>query len=347
MRRDQIGGKPYRSCVIVVAGEALVDLVGEPDGRYRPVPGGSPANVSVGLARLGAPTELVARLGTGAFGALVRDHLLRNQVGLSHAVQAAEPATLAIVSLDADGRAAYHFYVSGTADWGWTPGELPDQLPESATALCTGSLAIALAPGAAEITNLVRREHDRGRVTVVIDPNVRPGLLGDRSRARRLLSGIIEAADVVKVSDEDLAWLEPDTPVEQVAADWLGLGPALVVVTRGGDGSYAATGDGVAVTVPARPVRVIDTVGAGDAFTSGLIDALHRRNLLGGAANHDRLASLDAATIRTIVDDAGLVAAITCGRRGADPPTADEVAAHRSHAEMTLQPDSDTGDTES
>lgn len=335
----------YRSCVIVVAGEALVDLVGEPDGRYRAVPGGSPANVAVGLARLGAPTELLARLGTGAFGALVRDHLVRNDVGLTHAVQAAEPATLAVVSLDADGRATYDFYVTGTADWGWTQSELPAELPAAATALCTGSLAVALAPGAAEITNLVRREHERGQVTVVVDPNVRPSLLGDRSHARRLLGDLIEVADVVKVSDEDLAWLEPDAPVEQVAATWLSRGPAVVVVTRGGHGSYAATRGGAAVTVPARPVDVVDTVGAGDSYTSGLVDALRRRDLLGGTTGRDRLASLDAATLMQIVDDASLVAAITCGRRGADPPTSSEVAAYRRATSTSLHTDNADGDT--
>lgn len=309
-----------------------MDLVGEPDGRYRPVPGGSPANVAVGLARLETPTELLARLGTGVFGALVREHLTRNGVGLTHAIQATEPATLAVVSLDADGRASYDFYVSGTADWGWRPDELPSELPATATALCTGSLAIALAPGAAEITKLVGRERERGQVTVVIDPNIRPALLGDRTRARTLLNEIIETADVVKVSDEDLGWLEPDTPVEQVAAAWLDHGPALVVVTRGGQGAYAATQGGEAVTVPARRVRVIDTVGAGDAFTSGLVDALRRRGLLGGAEGRERLAGLTAATLTEVVDDAGLVAAITCSRRGADPPTSSEVAALRGAA---------------
>ncbi|HEU4542622.1 MAG TPA: carbohydrate kinase [Jiangellaceae bacterium] len=331
--------------MIVVAGEALVDLVGEPDGRYRPVPGGSPANVAVGLARLGSPTELLARLGTGVFGALVREHLARNDVGLTHAVQAAEPATLAVVSLDAEGRASYDFYVTGTADWGWTPDELPRELPKSAVALCTGSLAVALAPGAAELAKLVRRERDRGQVTVVIDPNVRPALLGDRSEARRVLGRIIEAADVVKVSDEDLTWLEPADPVEQVAANWLGGGPALVVVTRGERGAYAATRHGATVTVPARPVRLIDTVGAGDAFTSGLVDALRRRQLLGGATARDRLAGLDAATLTQVVEDAGLVAAITCGRRGADPPTASEVAAQRDTAATSLPADMAEGDT--
>jgi fructokinase len=330
--------------VIVVAGEALIDLVGEADGRFRAVPGGSPANVAVGLSRLGARTELLARLGTGTFGALVRDHLVRNGVGLAHAVQATEPATLAVVSLDADGRANYDFYVTGTADWGWSPDELPAALPDSATALCTGSLALAIPPGDVAITDLVRRERRRGQVTVVIDPNVRPALLGDRESARRVFASVIESADVVKVSDEDLAWLEPGVPVQEVAAAWLAAGPALVVVTLGERGAYAATRGGTSVSAPAHPVRLVDTVGAGDAFTAGLVDALRRRALLGRTAR-DRLAGLDEKTLAEVVGDAGLVAAITCGRRGADPPTAAELTAERDDAAMSLQPEPGEGDT--
>jgi fructokinase len=319
--------RPYRCTVIVIAGEALVDLVGEPDGRYRAVPGGSPANVAVGLARLGLPTELLARLGTGRFGALIRDHLTGNGVGLTHAVVVPEPATLAVVSLDASGHAAYDFYVTGTAGWGWTPDELPAALPAAATALCTGSLALALEPGARVLTELIHREHHRGQVTVVLDPNLRPALLGSRSTARDRLERQVAHADIVKVSDEDLAWLAPDETAEAVADRWLDLGPRLVVVTRGAAGAYGVTRRGKRITVPARPVDLVDTVGAGDAFTAGLVDALSRRRLLGGAATRDRLAMLDEAALGEIIDRAGLVAAVTCGRQGADPPTARELAA--------------------
>lgn len=317
----------YRCTVIVVAGEALVDLVGEPDGRYRAVPGGSPANVAVGLARLGLETELLARLGTGRFGQLVRDHLTGNGVGLSHAVDAAQPTTLAVVSLDRDGHAMYDFYVEGTADWGWTPAELPDPLPPGTVALCTGSLAVALEPGASALTDLIRREHQRGEATVVLDPNVRPALLGSPRTVRDRLEHQLAHADLVKVSDEDLAWLAPDETVRDVAARWLGLGPRVVVVTLGQRGAYAATDQGIEINVAARPVDLVDTVGAGDAFTAGLVDALHRRHLLGGASVRHRLAALDQAALHEIVDHAGMVAALTCGRQGADPPTATDLAA--------------------
>lgn len=310
--------------VIVVAGEALIDLVSEPDGRYRAVPGGSPANVAVGLARLGAPTQLLARIGSGRFGQIVRTHLASNGVGMAHAVDAPEPTTLAVVSLDDAGLPSYDFYVDGTADWGWSPDELPDPLPPGTAALCTGSLAIALEPGATALTGLLDREHRRGDVTIVLDPNLRPALLGSRQRTRVRLEAQLACSDVVKVSTEDLAWLAPGAAPREITAAWLSLGPELVVVTDGASGALAVTRAGSEVTVPAQPVELVDTVGAGDAFTSGLVQALRRRDLLGGSAR-TRLAAVEDAALHEIVTYAARVAALTCGRRGADPPTAAEV----------------------
>jgi fructokinase len=138
--------------VIVVAGEVLVDLVEEEDGLFRAVGGGSPANVAVGLARLGVPTQFLARLGTGRFGEIVRSHLVDNGIGLAYAVTTTAPATLAVVSVSEGGHASYDFYVDGTADWGWTQDELPGSLPADAVALCTGSLALAMEPGTTALT---------------------------------------------------------------------------------------------------------------------------------------------------------------------------------------------------
>jgi len=312
--------------VIVVAGEALIDLVADADGRYRPIPGGSPANVAVGLTRLGARTELLARLGTGVFGRIVRAHLEDNRVGLTHAVGTDDPTTLAVVALDDQGRAAYDFYVEGTADWGWTDDELPDPLPDGAVAVCTGSLAVAIEPGASALAALLRREHERGDVTVVLDPNVRPALLGSPAQARTLLEGLVALCDVVKVSDEDLEWLAPGEDVAAAAEAWTRLGPALVVVTKGAEGALAATREGATSSVPAPPVQVVDTVGAGDAFTAGLVDTLRLHDLLGQGSG-ERLAALTAADLGDILGRAALVAALTCGRAGADPPTAAEVEA--------------------
>ena len=154
----------------------------------------------------------------------------------------------------------------------WNP------LPVETRCLHTGSLATVLPPGRTNVVDLVEREHERGRVTVSYDPNVRPALLGDAVRARPDIEHLVAMSDVVKVSDEDLRWLYPDRRDEEVAQDWLASGPALVVVTRGGAGVYAVSA-GLELRRAAVPIDLVDTVGAGDSFTSGLLDGLHRADL--------------------------------------------------------------------
>ncbi len=186
-------------------------------------------------------------------------------------------------------------------------------------------MATALAPGKRSVVELVERERARGRVTISYDPNVRPALLGEPARARPEIERLVALSDVVKVSDEDLRWLYPDRSNEEVARDWLASGPAVVVVTRGGAGVYAVAGE-VELRRGAVPIDLVDTVGAGDSFTSGLLDGLHRADLI-GAARRDALAAIDAATLDSVVEEAALIAAITCSRPGADPPTRAELDA--------------------
>ncbi len=167
--------------MITVAGEALIDLVDEGGGRYRAHPGGSPANVAVGLARLGVPCSMLARVSTDALGGQLTKHLAGNGVSLRDVVRAAEPTTLALASLDGAGQAAYSFYVQGTADWQWRRGELPGVLAPDVRALHAGSLALALPPGARAVEDLLAAERVRGGVTISIDPNIRPGLAARRA----------------------------------------------------------------------------------------------------------------------------------------------------------------------
>ena len=303
--------------MFVVIGEALADLVGERGGRTLAVyPGGSPANVALGLARLGNPVTLKTRLGSDALGAMIRAHLEASGVRVDAGPDEAQVSTsLAIASLAA-GVASYDFRI----DWD-VPTLAP--LPIETRCMHTGSLATALAPGRAHVVELMEREHERGRVTVSYDPNVRPALIGATARADvELLVGL---SDVVKVSDEDLRWLYPDRSDEDVARDWLGRGPALVVVTRGDAGVYAVSARSE-LRRPAMAVDLVDTVGAGDSFTAGLLDGLGRADLL-GAARGDALTAIDEATLAEVVAEAALIAAITCSRPGADPPTRAEVDA--------------------
>ena len=304
--------------MFVVVGEALIDLVGQRGGRTLAAhPGGSPANVALGLARLGVPVTLKTRLGRDAFGDMISAHLEASGVRVDGGPEGGASTSLAIATLAA-GIAAYDFRI----DW---DVEALAPLPIETRCLHTGSLATVLPPGKASVVDLVEREHKRGRVTVSYDPNVRPALLGDAARARPDIERLVALSDVVKVSDEDLRWLYPDRPDEDVAQAWLASGPALVVVTRGGAGVYAVSA-GLELHRRAVPLDLVDTVGAGDSFTSGLLDGLHRADLVGGA-RRDALAAIDEATLGSVVDAAALIAAITCSRPGADPPTRAEVDA--------------------
>ena len=304
--------------MFVVVGEALIDLVGQRGGRTLAAhPGGSPANVALGLARLGVPVALKTRLGRDAFGEMISAHLEASGVLVDGGPEGGVSTSLAIATLAA-GIASYDFRID------WDVGPLAP-LPIEARCLHTGSLATVLPPGEASVVDLVEREHKRGRVTVSYDPNVRPALLGDAARARPDIERLVALSDVVKVSDEDLRWLYPDRRDEDVAQAWLASGPALVVVTRGGAGVYAVSA-GLELHRRAVPIDLVDTVGAGDSFTSGLLDGLHRADLVGGA-RRDALAAIDEATLRSVVDAAALIAAITCSRPGADPPTRAEVDA--------------------
>jgi fructokinase len=304
--------------MFVVVGEALVDLVGQRGGRtFEARPGGSPANVALGLARLGAPVNLITRLGRDAFGKMIIRHLEASGVVVDVGPHPPDATSLAIATLAA-GVASYDFRID------WDVDSLPP-LPVETRCLHTGSLATVIPPGDKAVIDLVRRERERGRVTVSYDPNVRPLLLGERARARAGVEEVVALSDVVKVSDEDLRWLYPDDADEVIARRWLASGPSLVVVTRGRDGVFATT-PSLDLRREAVPIELVDTVGAGDSFTSGLLDGLGRAELIGGE-RREALRNVDEATLISIMDGATVVAGITCSRPGADPPTRDEVNA--------------------
>ncbi|MEU6249536.1 carbohydrate kinase [Glycomyces sp. NPDC047010] len=292
--------------MLTVVGEALMDLVRTPDSAAPPAehPGGSPANVALGTARLGLPTTLLTQLGPDPRGAVVRGHL--ESVGVVVRSLSDAPTSTATAVLDAHGAARYEF------DIGWAPVR-PLALPPGTTCLHTGSLAAALEPGAAAVEALLASTD----AVVSFDPNVRPSLMGPPDAARERIERLVALADVVKASDEDLAWLYPGTSPADVVKRWRGLGPAMVVATLGGDGAFAvtATTEG---RCPARPITVVDTVGAGDAFTSGMLWRLDALGLLG---DRKALRRMGSAELETVLDAAVAASAITCTRRGAEPPT--------------------------
>jgi fructokinase len=300
--------------VILVAGEALVDLTPTRCGDgvgYLPRPGGSPYNVAIGLGRLDVPVAYLGRLSTDTFGRLLREHLQASQVSLTYVLDAEETTTLAFVHLTDDQEPEYAFYTEGTAGRVLLPEHLP-AIPEGA-AMHFGSFSLTLEPGASTLEGLMRRESRRRLLS--LDPNVRPGLVTDRDAYLRRLEGLVRLADLVKVSRADLAWLYPREAPETIASRWLGLGPALVLVTLGKDGSE---GFGAAVHASAAtlPVTVVDTVGAGDAYTSAALAYLHRHDAL----DRRGLEALGVAELEALLAFANGIAAETSTRPGADPP---------------------------
>ncbi|MDI2129499.1 carbohydrate kinase family protein [Yinghuangia seranimata] len=302
--------------MITVVGEALVDIVHPAGGEPVAHPGGSPANVAVGLGRLGAPVRLVTSFGRDAYGRLLAKHLAASSVAVAPQSVHDGSTSVARARVGASGVASYEFDITWDLGAAVTAAAAADSL-----CLHTGSIAATLAPGAFAVGTLIERA--RGRMTVSYDPNCRPSLMGDPASARGRVEALVALADVVKVSEEDLAWLHPARDVTDIAADWLASGPAVVVVTRGAQGSYAVCRAG-SVTAPAVPVTVADTIGAGDAFTSGLLNALYRRALLGAA---DLASRLDTGLLDDLLTEAALISALTCARPGADPPTAAELRA--------------------
>jgi fructokinase len=303
----------------VVVGEALIDLSPPAeDGSCIARPGGSPMNVAVGLARLGQQTEFAGRVSADPLGSVLRRHLERSAVGLQHVIAAADPSTIALVEL-ASGQARYQFSLG--ADFQWQAAELAF-LPAGAQAVHFGSLASWVPPGDAAVAVAVEGVRRASSALISYDPNVRPALQPDPAAARRQVEQAVSLAHIVKASSDDLAWLYGPESADAIARRWLALGASFVVITAGADGAAGWTPRQPPVSRPRFDVQVVDTVGAGDAFTSGLLDALARRDLLGAA----RLAELaDAAILAGLLDDACRIAGVTCSRAGANPPTRSEL----------------------
>jgi fructokinase len=298
---------------VLVVGEALTDVVTSPDGQHREHPGGSPANVAVTLGRLGHRPVFATALGRDDRGRRIIEWLESSGVVLAGSSETVGPTSVAASRLGPDGGATYEFALA------WAP-ELPPV--GSAQLVHVGSIATLLEPGADEVLRLVQEARDTA--TVVYDPNLRPTICPDRVSVRRRVEQLVLLADAVKASDEDLAWLYPDEAFEAVLRRWADAGPALVVGTRGADGALLVTRSAESA-VPGRPVDVVDTIGAGDAFMGGLIHGLLDAELDGA----DQRASLHAApahVLEAMVTFAAEVAAATVARAGANPPWLAEVA---------------------
>lgn len=302
---------------VVVAGEALVDLA--PRGELlAPLPGGSPYNVAVGLARLGTATRYLGRLSRDGFGELLAARLRDEGVALDLAARTDEPTTLAVVHLDTDGRASYAFYLAATSAAGLTTADLPALPGDAALHVSLGAIALTTDPAGGALQALLARERERRVVS--LDPNVRPSAIGDPTAYRDVVEDAVIGCDVVKVSDEDLHLLAPAESPADVARHWATLGPALVVMTRGSSGAMALAPAGE-VAVGGEPVDVVDTIGAGDAFTAGLLAWLDAH----AGLHRSALAALSGEATRQALHHATRVSALACTRAGADPPRASDL----------------------
>jgi fructokinase len=302
--------------VIVSGGEALVDLV-EEHGLLRAVAGGGPFNTAVAFARLGVPVGFLGAISRDAYGQMLAERLVESGVDMSLVRWSDAPTPRAVVHRADDGRSEYTFHLDRTTLGDLTPEELP-ALPEEAWAIHVGTLALALDPPAAAYEALVDRE--AGRRQIVFDPNVRPAIFGDNGTYRARFERLASVADLVKLSDDDAAWIYPGMPIEEVLKLILGMGPRIVAVTRGQHGAVAASRDGFA-DVEGIPMSVIDTVGAGDSFGAALVAGL----VDDGAFGPSMTRSADDAVLERAVAFAVAASAVTCSRTGAVPPSRQEI----------------------
>ena len=295
----------------LVIGEALVDVVVHADGERDEHPGGSPANVAVGLARLGRPADLLTWLAPDAYGARVKSHLEASGVHVLAGNRSALATPVALARLDEHGQASYEFDLTWDLPTAWDGDDVAPLVVH------TGSIATVLEPGGpAVLRELTKR---RAASTITYDPNARPALMGTSTQARLVVEEFVRVADVVKASDNDLEWLYPGHQPDEVAVRWARSGPAVVVVTHGEHGAFAATAGGARLHIPAQQVDVVDTVGAGDSFMSGLIDGLWAEGLL-GAGRRSALKAIEADTLQRVLERCIRIAAITVSRAGANPP---------------------------
>jgi len=317
--------------VITVCGELVIDLIpagpgapGEPP-QYTAFPGGNALNVAVAAARLAAVTHLMSRVGPGPFGALLRGHAAGNGVATDAMLDAAEPVSLAVVELAENGSASYSFHTVGAADWQWTAEELQRAWPVDTRIVHVGSISSWTPPGSAAIAELLGRVRTEGTALISFDPNVRPTLIDDADGVRAQVDRLRRTADIVKVSAEDLEWLEPGADLDEAVTRWATEGPALVVVTDGGEPLRAARPDGALLRRQPPRVTVVDTVGAGDSLAAGLFAGLARTGVL----TRQQLLDLPEPELAALLDDAALVAALACTKAGANPPTLAELEAAR------------------
>ena len=287
---------------IWVCGEVLIDIL--PTG---PVVGGGPANTAKALARLGHDVHFIDGISTDAYGQSAREELLRDGVKLDLALASDKPTCTATVTLDSAGSASYEFLIDGTATFDFASSWLPDPYRYQPQVLHIGTLVTMIEPGASALYDWAMQVAEFA--PIVFDPNIRPSVQPDRDLYEAAVEKWAALSAVIKVSDDDLAWLFPGQAIEDVANRWISDGAFLVVVTQGANGLMGYTADG-RVEVPGVKVDVVDTVGAGDTVGAIVVEAMLEHGLI----------ELRGDLLKDVLARAASAAAITCSRKGAQPP---------------------------
>ena len=307
--------------MILCCGEALIDMLPRTaqtgEAAFAPYVGGAVFNTAIALGRLGTPVSFFSGVSNDLFGQMLAQALVESQVGLAHLHRSDRPTTMAFVHLK-DGQATYTFYDENTAGRMLYEADLP-LLDADIEALHFSCISLIPEPCGSTYEALMRREH-QSRVTM-LDPNIRAGFISDKERHVARMKRMIAMADIVKLSDEDLEWFGENGSQDEIAARWLQSGPKLVVLTRGGSGATGYTHKH-RIDVPARPVTVADTVGAGDTFNAGILSALRDAGLL----DKSSLSALGEDDLRKTLDFAMGAAAVTVSRAGANPPWRHELS---------------------
>lgn len=314
----------------MVIGEALIDLIGsaEENSSYTAVVGGANANVALALAVRSEPQALLARISNDGFGQQIRNHLASHGVNLEHAIVAEEQTTLAVATIDQKGVASYAFYTNGTADWGWTPQELPSQDKVAvlgAKAVQYGCLGMAIGPGNLVIENWLLGLSKANQLTLSHDLNIRPALGFERESELERVLRVNSFSNIIKASDADIEWLyalDEGSDLDEIAASW-SVGK-LLIITRGGDG-VSLYRDGNRTDVAGHQIELVDTVGAGDTFMASFLAELNALDALGDIPSQ-RLLNLAEAELIAVAQVANAAAAIVCERTGCQPPTKAEIA---------------------
>ena len=308
---------------VLVIGEALVDVVHGINGEIKNIPGGSPANTAVALARLGTKTYMKARTSTDKFGTEIRNYLTSQNINLDYSLVVKNPSSVVNALIQKDGSAKYEANLRGAADYGWTYEELDQVIDPDIQIVQLGSLTSYIEPGATNVEKWFSKLRQSNKYLLTFDPNIRHPLDGEnevdvRSRAKKLAS----LSHVVKASDEDLNWIFSNNNPQDSAINIIESGASLVVVTLGKKGAFAVNKKLEIVEVKANEIAVIDTIGAGDTFAAALITQLLENSLI----NKNALDNLSSDDLTEILTNCSAASAITCSRQGANPPHRHEVS---------------------